>query len=543
MGASSLAYLDGKGLWMGYDLVIKNGHVVDGTGRPRFKANVYVEGGRIAQVSPDGPVGGDEVIDAAGLIVCPGFVDMHSHADLTLFGNPRAESFIRQGATTLYVTPDGWSPAPVVEPYRPALKAYYEALAFGASLPFDWMTYDDYFTRLTAMGLGVNVRANVGFGTIRVDAMGFERRAPSRAELEHMKALVDQAFRDGVCGLSTGLTYLPQCYSTTAEVLELCRVVAAHGGLYHTHTRGGLAGVREAVELGERSGVPVDLTHTTPSDEVYAVIEGATARGVDVTFDAYPYTAGSSSLSESYLPEWVHEGGPAAMLQRIRRPEVRERISREWQMASPETWPNGPRNTPLIAWCQNPRCGPYEGKTVNEVAEMMDVALVDAFCTLLIENQARVIRVGLHSRLHRDVTRAYQHPLMLVGSDGWAMAPEGPLHVGYPHPRCYGTFPKVLGRYVRLLGLLTLEDAVKKMTWAPAQRMLLEDRGALRAGLAADITVFNPETVIDNATYANPHQCPTGIDYVVVNGEIAVRRGESTGVLAGQVLRYRSKAD
>ena len=533
-------YPDGTGRRMGYDLVIKNGHVVDGTGRPRFKADVAVEAGRIARVSLNGPASGDEVIDAAGLIVCPGFVDMHSHADLTLFGNPRAESFLRQGATTLYVTPDGWSPAPVAESQRHALKAYYEALAFGATLPFDWTSYDEYFTRLTTMGLGVNIRANVGFGTVRVDAMGFERRAPTPAELEHMKALVDQAFQDGVCGLSTGLTYLPQCYSTTAEVLELCRVAAAHGGLYHTHTRGGVAGIREAIELGERSGVAVNLTHTTPSDEVYAILAEATARGVDVSFDAYPYTAGSSSLSESYLPEWVHEGGPAAMLERIRRPAVRARISQEWHAAAPEAWPNGPRNTPLIAWCRNPQCRPYEGKTVHEVAAMMDVSLVDAFCTLLIENQAHVIRVGLHSRLHTDVIRAYQHPLHLVGSDGWAMAPEGLLHVGCPHPRCYGTFPKVLGRYVRLLGLLTLEEAVKKMTWGPAQRMRLTDRGAIRPGLAADLTVFNPATVIDHATYWQPHQCPTGIDYVIVNGEIAIRQGAPTDALAGHVLRYQS---
>jgi N-acyl-D-aspartate/D-glutamate deacylase len=231
------------------------------------------------------------------------------------------------------------------------------------------------------------------------------------------------------------------------------------------------------------------------------------------------------------------------MLERIRKPEVRERISREWKKSPSERWPNGPRNTPLIAWCQNRTCKKYEGKTVNEVAEMMDVPLIDAFCNLLIENKANVMRVGLNSRLHKNVKRAYQHPLMLIGSDGWAMAPYGLLHVGYPHPRCYGTFPKVLGMYVRMMGLLTLEDAVKKMTWASAQRMLIKDRGALREGMAADITVFNPETVIDNATYRNPHQYSTGIEYVIVNGEITIERGEHTGALAGKVLRYQSKAE
>lgn len=528
---------------MGYDLVIKNGHIIDGTGRLRFKANIYVDEANIAKVSTDGPEYGDEVIDAKGMIVCPGFLDMHSHADLTLFENKQAESFIHQGVTTLYFTPDGWSPAPVVEMHRKDLKNYYETLAFGASLPFNWTTYDDYFNKLEEGGLGVNVRANVGFGTIRIDAIGFEMREPSQVEMEHMKELVDQAFRDGVCGLSTGLTYYPQCYSTTQEVLELCGVVAKYGGIYHTHTRGGIEGVMEALELGERSGVPVNLTHMTPSDEIYAVIEGAKARGVDVTFDAYPYTAGSSFLSGIYLPSWVHEGGSDAMLERIMKPEVRERISREWKQSPPEMWPNGSRNTPLIAWCQNKKCRKYEGKTVNEVAEMMDVPLIDAFCNLLIENKANVMRVGLNSRLHKNVKRAFQHPLMLIGSDGWAMAPYGSLHVGYPHPRCYGTFPKILGMYVRLMGLLTLEEAVKKMTWASAQRMLIKDRGALRKGMGADITIFNPETVIDNATYWNPHQYPTGIEYVIVNGKITIERGEHTGTLAGNVLRYKSKAE
>jgi N-acyl-D-amino-acid deacylase len=486
---------------VGYDLVIKNGYVIDGTGSPRCKANVYVDEGKIVKVDSEGPEYGDKIIDAKGLIVCPGFLDMHSHTDLTIFGNKRAESFIRQGVTTLYVTPDGWSPAPVVARYRDDLKNYYETLSFGVSLPFNWDTYGKYFNRLVEGGLGLNFRANVGFGTVRIDAMGFEMREPTRAEMEHMKELVEQAFRDGVCGMSTGLSYYPQCYSTTSEVLELCQVVAKYGGIYHTHTRGGLEGVREALELGERSGVPVNLTHTTPSDEMYEVIKGAEARGVEVTFDAYPYTAGSSFLSGIYLPGWVHEGGPEEMLKKIRKPEVRERIQREWRKNSSETWPNGHRNTPLIAWCQNERCRKYEGKTVNEVADMMDVSLVDALCNLLIENKANVMRVGLHSRLHRNVKRAYQHPLMLVGSDGWAMAPYGALHVGYPHPRCYGTFPKVLGLYVRTMGLLTLEEAIKKMTWASAQRMLIKDRGAIREGMAADITVFDPETVIDNATY------------------------------------------
>lgn len=526
---------------MGYDLVIKNGHVIDGTGRTRFKTNVYVEEGKIAKISSSGPKFGDKVIDAKGMIVCPGFVDMHSHSDLTIWENRRVESIIHQGATTLYFTPDGWSPAPVVEEHRKDLMEYYETLTFGAPLPFTWTTYDDYFNELEKAGIGVNVRANIGFGTVRINAMGYEMRAPTNSEMEHMKEMFDHAFKDGVCGMSTGLSYYPQCYSTIEELLELMKVAATHGGIHHIHTRGGTEGIKEALELSERSSVPVHLTHTTPSDEQLALIEGAKARGVDITFDAHPYTAGSSFISGIYLPGWIHEGGRGEMLKRIRGPEVRERIDKEWGERPPDMWPNGPRGTPIIAWCQNEKYGKYEGKTLNEIADMMDLDLVDAFCILLMENKGNVMYVGLHLYTHRDVKRTYQHPLMLVGSDSWAMAPYGPLHVGYPHPRCYGTFPKILGRFVRQMGLLTLEEAIRKMTWGPAQRILIKDRGALCEGMAADITLFDPETVIDNATYWNPHHYPTGIEYVIVNGKVVIEKGKHTGALAGKVLRFQSQ--
>lgn len=526
---------------MPYDLTIINGQVIDGTGKSRFKANVYIANGLIAKIDSSGPTSGDQVIDAKGHIVCPGFIDMHSHADLTLFGNRRADSFIHQGVTTLYVTPDGWSPAPVVNDHRQDLKEYYETLTFGAPLPFTWTTYAEYFSALQKGGLGVNVRANVGFGTVRTNVLGYAARAPTHSELELMKEQIHTAFLEGVCGLSTGLSYHPQCYSTTKEVEELCRIAAEHGGLHHTHTRGGTAGLREAIVLSERTGIPVNITHTTPSDEQLAIIESAVSRSIDITFDAYPYTAGSSFLSGIYLPGWVHEGSRSSMLRRIKTPAIRDRIQTEWQQNPRDQWPNGPQNTPLIAWCQNPAMRKYEGKTIDVIAEMMDVQPVDAMCNLLLENNGNVMRIGLHARNHRHVQRAYQHPLLLVGSDGWAMAPSGPLHIGFPHPRCYGTFPKVLGMYVRLMGLLTLEEAIRKMTSAPAQRMQLGDRGALRKGMAADITIFNPNTIIDNATYWQPHQYSTGIEYVIVNGQLAIDHGHHTGVLPGHVLRFQSK--
>jgi N-acyl-D-amino-acid deacylase len=511
-----------------YDLVIKDGYVVDGTCRPRFKANVYVEGDRITRVASEGPRSGDRVIDADGMIVSPGFVDMHSHSDFTIFGNRKLDSLIHQGATTLYFTPDGWSPAPVDREHRRELEEYYEPLTFGSPLSLDWTSYDEYFKSLEEGGIGVNIRANVGFGTVRINAMGFEMREPTTLEMDYMKEMVNQAFLEGVCGMSTGVSYTPQCYSTTEEILELCKVVADHGGIYHTHTRGGIRGMKEAIELGERSSIPVNLTHTTPSDEELKIIEEAVARGVEISFDGYPYTAGSTLLSGIYVPGWAKEGGRQEMLKRLRNQDVRKRIGREWGQLYPERWPNVEEKAPLIAWCHNEESKKYEGLTLEQVSFLMDVDHVDTVCNLLIENEGKVMYVGLNIRKHRHVKRAFQHPLFVVGSDSWAMAPYGLMKVGYPHPRCYGTYPKILGRYVRQMGLLALEEAINKMSYAPAQRMLIKDRGALIEGMAADITIFNPDTVM------------SGIEYVIVNGETVIKEGRHTGRLAGKALRYKS---
>jgi N-acyl-D-amino-acid deacylase len=522
-----------------YDLVIKNGHVIDGTGRPSFKANIYIDEGKIAKVDPDGQEFGDRVIDAKGMIVSPGFIDMHNHSEGTIFANKRAESYIRQGVTTLYINPDGFSPAPVVANHKKDLEDFYGALSFGAEMPYTWTTFKEYFNKLES-GLGINIRANVGFGTVRICTMGFEMREPTDSEMEFMKQLVDQAFRDGVCGLSTGLTYHPQCYSNSEEVLELCNIVAKHGGIYHTHLRG-VDGLKEAFWLGKKSGVPVHLTHSTPSDERYEIIERAKSTGLDVTLDAYPYTVGSGRM-DAYLPGWVHEGGRDEMLARIQKPEVREKIKHDWKKKDPEAWPNGSSGTPLIAWCKNDRCKQYEGKTVNEVAEITDMNVVETFCSLLLENDGNVIHNSLGRRLRRDVQRAFQRPLMLVGSDGWAMATYGSLHVGYPHPRSYGTYPRILGTYVKLMDLLSLENAIKIMTLQSASRMKVYDRGAIQTGMWADITIFDPESITDNATYTFPHRYPTGVEYVIVNGEITIEKSKHTGALAGKILRYQSKA-
>jgi N-acyl-D-aspartate/D-glutamate deacylase len=356
-----------------------------------------------------------------------------------------------------------------------------------------------------------------------------------------MKEMFDQAFKEGVCGISTGLVYYPQCFSTTEELLELMKIAAKHGGIHHTHTREGTEGIKEVIKISEKSGVPVHITHTTPTDEQFSLLETAIARGVDITFDAHPYTAGSSFLSGIYFPGWVHDGGRGEMLERIKEPQVRERIDKEWRERPPERWPNGQRGKPIIAWCQNENYRKYEGKTINEISNSMDLDIIDTFCVLLMKNKGNIMYVGLNNYIHNSIKKAYQHSIFLVGSDAWALAPYGPLHIGYPHPRCYGSYPKILGKFVRQLGLFSYEDAIRKMTWNPAQRMLVKDRGALLEGMAADITIFDPNSVIDNATYRKPHQYPSGIEYVIVNGSVTIEKGEHTGALEGKVLRFQSR--
>jgi N-acyl-D-amino-acid deacylase len=517
---------------MVFDIVIKNGYIIDGTGKPMFKGNVYVKDGKITKIG-DGSEAGDKVINAEGLIVCPGFIDVHNHSDYTLLINGRAESFIRQGVTTINIGNCGHSPAPV------RLKGRRVTVMWGLKVNINWSSLAEYFKRLEDTGIGINVRAMVGFGSIREAVMGFEMRDPTKDELDEMKAHIDSAFKEGAFALSTGLTYPPQCYSKTEEVVELAKVAAKHGGMYFTHTRGGEAGVKEAIEIGFKAKIPVQMSHYTPaSKEGYAILEEARDKGLDVAFDAYPYTAGCSYMSGIYIPGWVHEGGVENMLKRLRDPEVREKIAYEWARSPSGRWPNGSENKPLVAFVKEQRFKRYEGLTIDEVAEIMDLEPIDAMAALLIGNKNNVMRVGLFSRRPKAVIRAFQHPLMVVGTDGWSFAPYGKLNVGKPHPRCYGTYPKILGLYVRDLGILTLEDAIKKMSLLPAKRLLISDRGAIKEGYWADITIFNPNTVMDTATYRDPHRYPEGVEYVIVNGKVTVEMGEHTGALPGQVLRH-----
>jgi len=538
---------------LSYDLIIKNGKVIDGAGNPWYHGDVAVAEGRISAIGRLGKPHADRVIDAKGLVIAPGFVDAHSHADTVSLVFPQLESTVMQGITTVVAGQCGDSLAPV----NPDLRAEQEKLA-NASLPpglelkFTWTTFDEYLRREEELELGVNVAHLVGHGTLRIAAMGFDARDPTNEELGKMKRLAADAMEAGAFGLSTGLIYPPGIFAKTEEIVEIAKAVASRGGVYDSHIRGEgrnlLKSLEEAIAIGERAGLPVQISHHKASHrdvwgksvETLRMMEEARRRGVDVTLDQYPYPAGATSLA-TVLPPWAHDGGMDKLLERLRDPKLRERMRRDIEKGLPG-WENfgggvGWKNT-YISQVKTDANRTAEGKNVSEIREMRGDP--DEFTTvykLLLEEDGAVGMI-IFSQDEGDIRRIMQHPLHMVGTDSLSASPTGAMSYGKPHPRYYGTYPKILGRYVRE-GALRLEEAIRKMTSFPAQRFGLLDRGLIRPGMCADITVFDPETVIDKATFENPHQFPEGIEYVIVNGTATVDKGKFTGNLGGKTLRKR----
>jgi len=524
-----------------FDLVIRGGKLVDGTGNPWFEGDVAIQGGRIAALGSLGKAEAARVIDAAGLVVAPGFIDLHSHSDAELLVNPRAESKIRQGVTTEVIGNCGFSLAPL----GPLGKERVQAELAGYGLSLTWETMAGYLETVEKQGVALNVAALIGHGTVRRSVMGYERRRPTAAELEAMKALVDQAMSDGAFGLTTGLIYPPGSFSETEELIELSRVVAKRGGFYASHLRDEgdrlLESVAEALEIGRKGGLPVQLSHHKAVGqanwgkvkESLRMIDEARASGLDVTADQYPYIATATGLS-SIIPDWAQEGGAKKVLERLQHPETRRRLAAEVEAVQVK---KGGWDKILIPSVKTEKNRLFIGLDLAEIARRRQQAPVEAAFDLLIEEELEVgmIRFGMSEE---DVRLVMSHPAVAIGSDGSALAPYGRLGQGKPHPRNYGTFPRVLGKYVREEGVLRLEEAVRKMTSLPARRLRLWDRGLLRPGFWADITIFDPVTVAERATFTDPHQYPAGIPYVLVNGQVVIEAGEHTGALPGQVLRH-----
>lgn len=522
------------------DLVIRNGHVFDGTGSPWFGADIGVENGKIEKI---GNLVGNArtVVDAHGFAVSPGLIDMHSHSDDALLINAKAESKIRQGVTTEVVGNCGDSGAPINETIKKEMEKT-AATLLSADVKIDYSTLAEYARKLEKQGISVNVAPLVGHGNLRKMVVGYGNRSPTTKELEKMKAILADAMRQGAFGMSTGLIYPPGSYAKTSELVELAKVVSSFGGIYTSHIRGEgetlLKAVREAISIGEKAKMPVEISHHKAGGKrnwgkvrkTIQMIEEARARGIDVTCDVYPYVASSFGLV-NMLPQWAHEGGPDKIVERLRTPQVKRQMKRDMLKGalSSAHW-----DRTMIAQC--PKHKEYQGKFVADIAgAKREDPFEFAFDLLIDENLAvGVVRFGM---CEDDVEYVIGYRGAMIGSDGSALAPYGPLGKGHPHPRNYGTFPRVLGHYARKRGIVTLSDAVRKMTSLPAQKLGLRDRGVIRPGAWADLVIFNPETVIDMATYANPKRYPKGIEYVIVNGVLTVKRGKHTGAKAGKVLK------
>jgi N-acyl-D-aspartate/D-glutamate deacylase len=529
-----------------YDLLIRNGRIVDGSGNPWFSGDVAVVGDRIAAVGRVLAGKAKRTIDAQGLIVAPGFIDIHSHSDDLLLEDGRAHSKIRQGVTT-EVLGEGRSAGPA----KGALPAR-KLEAHGKT--FTWSTVGGYLDAIDNAGVSVNVATYAGLDNIWEGVMGKSYARPTPKQFEEMRTLLDEAMNDGAFGLSSLLAMPPGSLATTEDIVALCAVVKKHGGLFSSHIRneglGVFDSVKEAIAIGEGAGVPVDVIHLKIADqkewgkmnELIALINAARKRGVNVQANVYPYTRGNNNLA-SIIPPWAHEGGLRKLLERLKDPSARTRMKKEIAEGIPG-WYNhytavgGDWSRMLISGK-----GAYEGLTMDRVIALKSKGKtpppdpLDVLFDLLIEEDGSVPTVYAHHD-EKDMNLALVQPWCSIGSDGSAYAVEGPLRRGNPHPRNFGTFPRVLGLYVRERGVLRLEDAVRKMTSLNAAKIGVKDRGMLREGAFADVTIFNPDTVIDLSTYTAPFQYSEGIDSVIVNGVLVLDRGKHTEALPGRALRH-----
>jgi len=515
-----------------YDLVFKNARILDGTGAPWFLADVAVKDGFIAKV---GKVSGDaaRVVESTGKYLAPGFIDAHSHSDQALVANPTADSKVMQGVTLEVIGQCGSSGAPRgTKLYKGAEEALDEV-----DSP-TWTDMASYVDLLERNGVSLNVAPLVGHGTIRRQVMGSERRAPDEREMALMKDLVAQAMEQGAFGMSTGLIYVPGTYATTGEVIELARVVSKYGGLYFTHIRNEgdrlLEALEEAIRIGFEADLPVQISHFKAMGqknwgkvkEAAGLVEEARKRGVDITADQYPYIASSTGLGSS-LPSAVWAGGREKALARFTDPEGRKEVLEA--LKKRENWGNL-----VIASLSDPDDQRFIGKSIKEVGEIQGISPEEACLGLLARNRG-VVQIVNFAMSEEDVRTVMSYPWVMAGSDARALNVK--TAKGQPHPRSYGTFARILGKYVREIGLLRLEEAVRKMTSLPAMRLGLQDRGILREGMRADLVLFDAETIIDKATFEKPHQYAEGVLWVLVNGVPVVEEKCHTGKRPGMVLR------
>jgi N-acyl-D-amino-acid deacylase len=529
-----------------YDLLVKNGRIIDGSGRPGYIADLAIKGDRIVRIGSLKGSTATRVIDARGMVVSPGFIDMLGQSETYVLIDPRAMSKVMMGVTT-EVTGEGGSIAPVNE----RLIKEDEDFNRRYNLTIDWQTLGEYFARLEKQGSGVNMATFVGATQVRAYVIGFDNREPTPQELEKMKVLVADAMKDGALGLSTSLQYVPARFAKTNEIVELAKVARRYGGIYATHQRSEANALDESLaevfQIAREARIPVEIWHLKTAykknwgrmPEVLAKIRKARAEGLDITADVYPYIAGSTSLTAS-LPPWVLEGGTEQMLRRVRDTRIRQQLKKEIPTDSKD-WENiyrgsGGASGVLIGSVVNRELEAMQGKRLSEIAEEQNKDPLDALFDLILADGGQTGAIYFMMS-EPDLRAAMRAPFVSFCTDSGARASDGPLSGAKSHPRGWGSYPRILGKYVRDEKLLTLEKAVQKMTGMPATRVGLGDRGFLREGMFADIAVFDPRRIIDRATFEAPNQYAEGIKYVIVNGQLSVDDGKRTSALAGRPLR------
>ena len=530
-----------------YDLLITGGSVLNGEGTPAVPADVGIRGGRIATIGDLRTATATRRIDASGLTVAPGFIDMHNHSDYTILVEPKAESMIRQGVTTMVL-----GEARSAGPIKAGAPGMEDARARGADgVTVDWTTLGGYFAKLERQHMSTNIASYVGEEQVWTYVKGYGQSLATPEELGEMKRLIAQAMKDGAMGLSTALLEPPSSFATTANLIDLARTAKQYGGIYSSHIRdegeGVFRAVDEAIQVGKGAAIPVDIIHMKiahkklwgRANEIIAMVQKARDEGYDIRANVYPYTAGQNNLS-SIVPPWAHDGGREKMLERLKDPSARKRMREEVMNGLPN-WYNHYLATGdgwagmILVSLSNERNKPFQGKRMSELIAARGGHPADVLFDVLVEEGGSVPTVFFHHS-EPDMQLIMKQPWTSIGSDGTAVSPDGPTGRTHPHPRYYGTFPRVLGRYARELKVITLPEAVKKMTSMNADKIGINDRGRLKEGLAADVTIFDQDRVIDRATFEQPHQFPVGIKYVIVNGVVTVDNEQHTGALAGQVI-------
>ena len=537
-----------------FDLIIKNGTIIDGTNKAKYKSDIFINNNKISKIGFIPNALANKIIDASNLIISPGFIDIHTHSDISVINDPYNESKIYQGVTTEVTGNCSYSPFPSGNNNPNTIRDGLWEKRGNADDPktkWSWNTFDEYANFIEKKRTSINIAPQLGYAALQVASGAIENRPATDTEMAKMKMLANESIEQGAFSLSTGLSVPPSAFASTAEIIEICKSISHYEGIYYvTHAREGagkhLSKIEEAVEIGKKSDISVQFSHLAITDwryygdgpKMHKIFEDAESSGLDITYDMYPYTAAGAGLDQT-MPLWSHSGGIEKFLERLKNPKLRENIKSEITKGIdglPQRW-----ETIVISSVKNPDNQDLIGLSIKEIAKLRSLDESETILQLTEEDQA-VVSVIYHNREEGDVRCFMDHRLAMFGSDGNAVSPEGFYRNGKPHPRFYGTFPRILGRYIReKKSKLSLEEAIYKMTGFPAWRLNLKQRGIIKENYHADITIFNPQTIIDKATFENPHQYAQGIEFVIVNGQLVVDNGIHQKITPGKVLRRSSK--